>query len=669
MAEKGTIIDSENFSDDPATNLQRFTEVITRKLKSADNFNKLKTLLIETGAVIAGGSVLNAVTNYFINDIDVYVPCKNSIAFNNRIKEMIFPTEQSKRRGLCILTEASKYCRSFLRRNGIRRIHSFQTYRSEIIFDVMSVRNKRAITDVVTNFDLTCCQVWYDGTNIRASHPDHIRDKVGYLQGDYVPLYINGNHFLRKRVQKYARRFKIKINYNIDDVILDADKTICKPPINRDDEHYKSWYTSEILYYIFNNKKHTNNNDALTSSSSGNSGRRKFGTRENFMLPNDGYDSEDYDDDVKLNEVIISNNLPSIQKYVNNPELKIAHVRRNFIFMLIDWRNTTLDSHNKINNYIDWCINNTIRKGRCVITLNDNVTIWDLHEHDLDQGISQEGLTEYLEDHIGDNDKSLRGELNVVCYSEGCQKRLNDIEITTIIKDKDLINKLRDIKPPSIKVDTDLHEITLQNTKSADPSFGSIYHYTICPFCLAQENRDSGCLYVAHKVASDKKAPYCESYNKIPDIVTKYNQLPNAQGYPNGKYQFCSECGRACWEHKHIKLDASGFETYVQGAPEDTPFNKCTGGGRAELFARMLAIRKVLTEQQFADDFEQRKACALAADIAPLDPVLMARANEILAKNPETRMNQNLLTSRAATQGGKTRRRINRKASRRASKS
>ena len=44
MEEKGTIIDNENFSLDPATNLERFTKVITARVKSADNFNKLKTL-------------------------------------------------------------------------------------------------------------------------------------------------------------------------------------------------------------------------------------------------------------------------------------------------------------------------------------------------------------------------------------------------------------------------------------------------------------------------------------------------------------------------------------------------------------------------------------------------------------------------------------------------
>jgi hypothetical protein len=61
-------------------------------------------------------------------------------------------------------------------------------------------------TDVVQNFDLTFCQVWYDGDAVYATHPDHVKNKVGYLQGDYVKLYLRKNHFLRRRVQKYRMR-------------------------------------------------------------------------------------------------------------------------------------------------------------------------------------------------------------------------------------------------------------------------------------------------------------------------------------------------------------------------------------------------------------------------------------------------------------------------------
>ena len=680
MEEKGTIIDSENFSDDPATNLERFIKKITKKVGSEANFNALKSLLIETGAVIAGGSVVNSIINYSINDIDVYVPCKNITVFNNGIQKIIYTTKRLRNNGVCDITEASKYCRSFLRRNGIRRIYSFKSIEVsghtqynyiKPLFDVMSVRNKRAITDVVTNFDLTFCQVWYDGTNIRASHPDHIRDRVGYMQEDYVPLFISGNYFLINRVKKYTRNFKVKLSINVDTITLDNDFSMCKPPINKDDEHYKSWYRSEFLYYIFNNKKHQSYSGYPGSGiSSGNSQKFRKNKDSNFML-NDDYDSDDYDNDEKLNKVAITKRMPQLQiKYKDNPQLKVAHVRRDFIFMLHEWaivKELDEGKYINFNNYINWCINNTIRKGRCVITLNDNVTLWDLHKHDLDQGISEEGLAEYLEDHISDDDKLLKGELNIKCYSEGCQERLNTEEISIIIKDTALIDKLKVDKSISVKIDTSIHETTLQNTKSIDQGFGLIYHYTMCPFCLAQEVRDEGCLYMTHKYDSKLLAPYCQKYNIIPDIINKYTQLPEAQGRLNTKYQFCSECGRACWEHKHIKLDASGLESYVKVSPDDTPFNKCSGGGRAELFARMLAVRKVLTEQTFDDDFEQRKACALAADIAPLDPVLMARANEILAKSPETRTNQNLLTF-TPMQGGKTRRRINRKASRKASK-
>jgi hypothetical protein len=64
----------------------------------------------------------------------------------------------------------------------------------------MAVRNARSPLDVVQNFDLSFCQIWYDGKGVWATHPEHVKTKSGILQGDYVKVLLeHNNKFLKRR--------------------------------------------------------------------------------------------------------------------------------------------------------------------------------------------------------------------------------------------------------------------------------------------------------------------------------------------------------------------------------------------------------------------------------------------------------------------------------------
>ena len=194
----------------------------------------LRFILKETKAVLSGGYILKQILNvpdvewtvpqiYGANvvyqgktklntqinsgvDIDFYVSCKNLIPFYVAMIPL-FQGETIKS------YEASFYCKSFLRKNGIRTVYKIlrpdaPDQLSEM--DIMAVRNARSPLDVVTNFDLTVCQVWYDGTSVKGTDPEHVLNKVTYLQGDYVKTYLQGNRFLDWRLSKYSQRgFKI----------------------------------------------------------------------------------------------------------------------------------------------------------------------------------------------------------------------------------------------------------------------------------------------------------------------------------------------------------------------------------------------------------------------------------------------------------------------------
>lgn len=138
-------------------------------------------------------------------DVDFYVPCKSLVPFY----ASFVPLFQS---NIYVGYDASFYCRSFLRKNGIRTVYKcYRELPNEVLeMDIMAVRNRRSPLDVVTNFDLSVCQVWYDGESVKATDPEHILNKVGYLQGEYVKTYLQGNWFLEWRLSKYTKRgFKI----------------------------------------------------------------------------------------------------------------------------------------------------------------------------------------------------------------------------------------------------------------------------------------------------------------------------------------------------------------------------------------------------------------------------------------------------------------------------
>jgi hypothetical protein len=81
------------------------------------------------------------------------------------------------------------------------------------------------------------------------------------------------------------------------------------------------------------------------------------------------------------------------------------------------------------------------------------------------------------------------------------------------------------------------------------------------------------------------------------------------------KLEFCVECGRPCAGHQHFNLNnPPGLQDYTtvnqQGVPN---YGKCDGGGRPELFARILAMREVLrntpetnVEGESAEEKEER---------------------------------------------------------------
>lgn len=243
-------------------------------------------------------------------DIDFYVNCKELVPFYS----VLIPLFQGKE---IIAYESSFYCQSFLQKNGIRSV--YKCMRPSVAgineLDIMAVRNKRSPLDVITNFDLTVCQVWYDGDSVKATDPEHVIHKVTYLQGDYVPTYLQGNRFLDWRLNKYTQRgFKIVADPSVLLIINPLDvlessvinkcgqgtdiARVTKKPWS--DDFKRKWLVRGLLRYSITGNYHVAGTlkDYSVKRTIPYSADKK--SLADILRPMDGYDTDDFVDDIQL---------------------------------------------------------------------------------------------------------------------------------------------------------------------------------------------------------------------------------------------------------------------------------------------------------------------------------------------------------------------------------
>jgi len=689
---------------------------IKTHLKSHDKAERLFALLKECGALISGGSILKSIVKYdaLINvDIDIYVPTKNIPIFLQSLVKgnnpIIKATAYNK-------YEASIYCASFLRKNGIRKVYTFREG-NDISIDVMSIRNKRNPLSVVNNFDLTFCQVWFDGSDVYASHPDHIKEKKGDLQKDYVLRLMLGNEYLKNRIHKYIKRGFI-ININTTNISLNHDITSMTRCYDDKDKEYgvdnegernvlkqrtedkkfmKHWANKVALKWLCGIRNNIDDNgkgllSVPLSQEHYFSNFKKVGSQNSKQTYNkgeylidldDGYDSSDMNED-SLKDIAVSKfqakeddlaAIPidpkliyyrSITKLIENIYI-IPYSSRH-----IDGRNSNITflsmidneyvDKNKIKYYIAYL--NAIKTH---LLHNDSDMyggdgeMFHLHNHPIEGGITQESLESYLTDHIKDVDKS-----SIPCFwaptvpipgqpipSSNCKEKFKLSEIRSIVSQKfykKFMNSTTKVKK-GLNQTINAYDATLFNTKSMNASFGNIYHATVCPYCLQFEQREDGCAYISHanpKRLTATLSPFCENHFLIQELRDKYLRIARKLD-PHGfdHLEFCVECGRPSTNHQHFdlleeKLIAHKF--IGEEADRRIDYGSCSGGGRPELYARILAIRKVYSEG-IKDSIEERKKAALAADKAPLNEELMAQGKAIYEMEIDSRKWANTIPS------------------------
>ena len=141
-----------------------------------DKFADFNDALISAEALVAGGSVLAPYIDGRISDIDIYIHASKAEEFVEVLKKEL---------GYYFVSNgnyiAPAYDQSFFRKNNIlarfRLFSGLYTY-----IDIMIIPDDITLLSVVTNFDLTFCEIWYDGKTVSAVDPAGILAKTGMLK-------------------------------------------------------------------------------------------------------------------------------------------------------------------------------------------------------------------------------------------------------------------------------------------------------------------------------------------------------------------------------------------------------------------------------------------------------------------------------------------------------
>jgi hypothetical protein len=202
---------------------------------------KFASAIKNSESLVAGGSVLRAYSYYsegLYKDIDIYVHMSKALQLYNGLKEVGYNSFRQ-------FNMAPAYDQSFFMKNNILARFTIIDYTSpNRPIDIMLIPDNIPLTSVVQNFDLTFCEIWFDGEKIYATDIDGILNKRGTIRQEYKQALLeNFNRFIIKRIIKYTKRgFLIKYD-------CEGEKTVNIPIKSVSPENIERW----VVTYLYKN--------------------------------------------------------------------------------------------------------------------------------------------------------------------------------------------------------------------------------------------------------------------------------------------------------------------------------------------------------------------------------------------------------------------------------
>ena len=226
-------------------------ETINKKiLKEINNVvdHDLNDLIINSKALIAGGSLLSLFRNEPVSDVDIYVNIDNLHIMLKGLIRHNYKTCVNKYNYI-----VPAYDDSFFRQNNI--LGRFVFIR-KIIVDIIVVKKNIPLISVVTNFDLTFCEIWYDGHSVNATDPIGIINKNGNIRDQYIEKLELHNKFTMIRLAKYIKKGYSIHNLNLNLNSAQDVNTILKNEYKINDgvidEIYNSINNYKVTRYVKN---------------------------------------------------------------------------------------------------------------------------------------------------------------------------------------------------------------------------------------------------------------------------------------------------------------------------------------------------------------------------------------------------------------------------------
>jgi hypothetical protein len=193
---------------------------LNKKLSIFDLFCKV---LKDTGSVVSGGFILDVIQGFEDTDkpAKIYIFATQSGA--DKINDFLkFKKITSVSNQTVELTEPEKY--SPLRKNNIiARMQYTLRKNDEKTLNIMIVGENSNPYKAVASIDFTFCRILFDGETVKATHPEHIRNREGDLGTEYLPLINYELSGIPYRIRLYTYR-GFTVNYNkMSPIIGNAD--------------------------------------------------------------------------------------------------------------------------------------------------------------------------------------------------------------------------------------------------------------------------------------------------------------------------------------------------------------------------------------------------------------------------------------------------------------
>lgn len=196
---------------------------------------KFLNLIHDHKILIAGGFITKCYVNHDLleTDLDVYIHFeKFPILFdflNQKKNCKIF-------KFFDISSKKTEYS-FFMKKNEIKLIIRLKYFNGKINKEIDCVIPNENVNPIklIKNFDLTCCQMYFDGHEFTELFPELNQKKEMKIQSSYlqIPLNSNPRYVFEKRLEKYKKRgFKVAGEIN-DDSCNDLKKfkhiaTVCE---------------------------------------------------------------------------------------------------------------------------------------------------------------------------------------------------------------------------------------------------------------------------------------------------------------------------------------------------------------------------------------------------------------------------------------------------------